>query len=119
MKGYMPQQVEVWYIIPAIRKEFAKAMIAKGMTQKATAETLGVTEAAISQYIKNKRAKEEINFGKDIEKKIEESIELIIQGADVLGETKKICDLARKNGVVCTISKKMGLASKSCCICMK
>jgi len=35
---HMPQEIEVWYVLPAIRKELARVCVQdKGMTQKATA----------------------------------------------------------------------------------
>jgi hypothetical protein len=47
---HMPQEIEVWYIIPAIRKELAKRLVQHHeVAQKDVAELLGVTEAAISQ----------------------------------------------------------------------
>ena len=119
MKGYMPQQVEVWYIIPAIRKEFARIMIEKGLSQKEAAEKLGVTEAAVSQYVKKKRATEEVPFGKDILTEMEKSSERIIDGASIIKETQRIIDLAWKDKVVCCVSKKHGFAKKNCCECFK
>ncbi|MFH1405899.1 MAG: hypothetical protein ABIG52_01635 [Nanoarchaeota archaeon] len=52
-----PQEIEVWYILPAIRKELVLALKEKGHTQKEIASFLNVTEPAISQYTKEKRAK--------------------------------------------------------------
>ncbi len=65
----MPQEVEVWYVLPAIRRELAKAMKEKEVprkgedgkvkqhriTQKEIAKMLGVTEPAITQYLLKKR----------------------------------------------------------------
>ncbi len=52
-----PQEIEVWYILPAIRKELVKLLKEKGKSGKAIASLLGVTPAAISQYGKDKRGK--------------------------------------------------------------
>jgi predicted transcriptional regulator len=49
-KWLMPQEVEVWYVIPSIRRELALTMIEKGRTQKSIAKMLGVTEPAVTQY---------------------------------------------------------------------
>ena len=55
----MPQEVEVWYLLPSLRKELAKCFIKDHkLSQKDAAEILGVTESAISQYFKSKRANE-------------------------------------------------------------
>ena len=54
----MPQEIEVWYIIPALRREFASILKEKGFPQKQIAEKLKLTESAVSQYLKLKRAKD-------------------------------------------------------------
>lgn len=46
----MPQEIVVWYILPAIRRELALIMIARGIPQKHIARMLGVTEPAVTQY---------------------------------------------------------------------
>jgi len=67
----MPQEVEVWYVLPAIRRELAKVMKTKvvqradaegkmkdhKITQKEIARMLGVTEPAITQYLLKKKDK--------------------------------------------------------------
>jgi len=59
MKLEHPQEVEVWYVIPAIKRELSKSMMKdNGLSQKNVATLLGVTEAAVSQYINSKRANE-------------------------------------------------------------
>ena len=77
MQSQMPQEIEVWYVIPAIRRELAKAMINTGLTQKEIAKIMGITEAAVSQYIHSKRAKE-IAFSKKVLEEIKISAEKII-----------------------------------------
>jgi predicted transcriptional regulator len=67
----MPQEVEVWYVLPAIRRELAKVMKTKlvtrknedgemvdhKITQKEIARMLGVTEPAITQYLLKKKGR--------------------------------------------------------------
>ena len=55
-KMMLPQEIEVWYMLPAIRKEFALTLIRHELSQKEVAKLLGVTEAAVSQYKSEKRA---------------------------------------------------------------
>ena len=52
-----PQEVEVFYVLPAIRRALAKAMIVQGLSQREVAKRLGLTEGAVSQYMHGKRAK--------------------------------------------------------------
>jgi predicted transcriptional regulator len=53
-----PQEIEVWYVMPAIRKAVAAALVKLGNTQKEVATLLNITPAAVSQYLKKKRAKD-------------------------------------------------------------
>ena len=49
---HMPQEIEVWYVIPAIRKQLAKALVGEHkLPQKQVADIMGVSSAAISQYL--------------------------------------------------------------------
>ena len=50
----LPQEIEVWYILPAIRSQLCKELTGK-LSQKEIAKLLGITEPAVSQYIKGKR----------------------------------------------------------------
>jgi len=69
----LPQEIEVWYVIPALRRELAKALTLKHkLSQKEAAELLGISEAAVSQYIKEKRAKQ-IKFTRQDKKEIEKT----------------------------------------------
>jgi hypothetical protein len=90
----------VWYLLPLIRKEFAKSLIKDhGLTQRKAAEKLGITEAAVSQYVSKKRGDSKITDAV-IQREIKESTKRIING-DILvmkTETCRICHLLRTRG---------------------
>lgn len=66
----MPQEIEVWYLIPALRKELTKSLVKEQkLSQKAVAKILGITDAAVSQYMSNKRGSE-IKFSSQDKNKI-------------------------------------------------
>jgi len=71
-----------------------------GLTQKDTAEKLGVTPAAVCQYISKKRGKFEISDD-EILKEIKTSAEKIINngGEQVINETCRICKILIKKNV--------------------
>ena len=53
----LPQEIEVWYVIPAIRRELARLLTKEyGLSYDKAGNALGISKAAISQYQKNKRA---------------------------------------------------------------
>ena len=97
---YTIQEIEVWYIIPAIRKELAIALKKKGLTQAKVAGLLGVTEAAISQYIKSKRANQ-LKLTKKFKTEIEKSAEHLIKKKNQKTEIQRLIKLAEKELVVC------------------
>ncbi len=50
-----PCEKAVWYHLPQIRADLAIELVKTGMTQSAAAKKLGVTPAAVSQYVHKKR----------------------------------------------------------------
>ena len=91
----------MWNGLPVIRKEIAESMIHNfGLNQKQTAEKLGVTPAAVCQYLSKKRGKIEIE-DKSVLVEIERSAERIIQQGDeaVVSETCRICKMLMVKGV--------------------
>ncbi len=87
----------VWYLLPLIRKEFAKSLIKDhGLTQRKAAEKLGITESAVSQYVSKKRG--DFTVGNTmIREEIKVSTKRIMNGdIQVMKvETCRICHLLR------------------------
>jgi predicted transcriptional regulator len=80
----MPQEVEVWYILPALRRELAKVMkFDRGQAQKSIARILGVTEPAVTQYMLSKKDKPKRSRGDQV--KIPESLKPeLLKSADAM-----------------------------------
>ena len=119
MSKTMPQEIEVWYLIPAIRREVANVLIAEHkLKQKEVAQILGITEAAISQYIKAKRA-QELKFSPEEMEQIKQVSKKILE--DRKNITKYIYDLCvafRGNKSICELHKKFDKSvDKDCKIC--
>lgn len=54
-------EIMFWKIVPAIRRELARILVEDmGMGKKAAAEAIGMTPAALSQYLKGKRGRFEL-----------------------------------------------------------
>ena len=114
-----PQEIEVWYVLPAIRKEMAIALKKEGMAQKKIAEIFGVTPAAISQYISNKRGSD-ASMEKDIKKEVEKSIKIIIKdNKQMFFEMQKILKTLRDKGSMCSICKQKIDVPKDCHLHLK
>ena len=103
----MPQEIEVWYIIPALRRELTKSMINDfNLTQKQTANVMGLTEAAVSQYLHSKRAKE-VLFGEAVINEIKISAKRIVDNPDMLlQEMIRMTKLTEVKHVLCDVHRK-------------
>ncbi len=110
--------MEVWYVLPAIRKEMVNVMAKKGLMQKDIAKIMDVTEASISQYVKGKRGSE-IKFGEKTKKIIEQKTNSIIKNPKNF--TKEVSELSKKimnAGVICGFHKKTDKrVPVKCCVC--
>jgi len=94
-----PCEVIVWDILPCIRRELAKNMAKSGLTETKIADRIGVTTAAVSQYLSNKRGTS-ASFDGDIQKEIEKSAQKIMDGSDAVKEICRICSLIKvKDGI--------------------
>ena len=92
-----PCEIIVWNVVPFIRKEFAKSLIENhDLTQRAVADKLGITEAAVSRYISGKRGALEITDDGILEE-IKESAKRIVKenGTTVIEETCRICRILK------------------------
>lgn len=116
----LPQEIEVWYIIPAIRKELARILTEKhNMTFEKAGLLLGVSKAAVSQYLKNKRAGK-FKLPKEIRKETEKSAEVIAKDEKkALMEIQRILRLIREKGCGCDTCKKYNPEILKLCNCKK
>ena len=121
MSKVMPQEIEVWYLIPALRREFTKIFIKDhDLTQKKASEILGITEAAISQYSNSKRGKE-IKFSKKELSKIKKSAEEIMKNPEMLiRNLYNLCVSLRESKVICELHKSHDKSiPKNCDVCFQ
>ncbi len=115
-----PQEIEVWYVLPVIRKELAKSLLKFGLTQKQIAQKMNLTEAAVSQYIKEKRATL-IKLDSKIIKEIEKSAKRIAKNnSSIIKEIQLINSLIWKDKTICKIHLKYDKSIKNKCnLCFK
>lgn len=104
----IPCELIVWYVLPSIRRELARELVENhNLTQAEVARRFGVTDAAISQYLKSKRGtnKEMENSGKYPEFKIEveKAAVRMLNGSDIVTETCSICMMVKKSGMLARI----------------
>ena len=117
----MPQEIEVRYILPAIRRELARIFIKEHrLSQKEAAKMLGLTEAAISQYQHSKRAKEVV-FSDAVVSEIRKSADKILANKDnkqrLIGEIYRISNLTKVRQVLCDIHRAQSKDLENCNVC--
>lgn len=114
----LPQELEVWYVIPTIRKELTLAMKENGLKQVEIARRLGVTKAAVTQYINEKRGNE-IKLNNKIKQEVAISAKKINNPIDVVREIQYLLDVTRKEKVICQIHKSMEKGFDNCNVCFE
>ena len=117
----MPQELEVWYLIPALRKELARIFVEQyGLKQKQAANCLGITEAAISQYLKAKRGNE-IKFSDKAKKEIETAAKEVVENkGDIMNKIYDLCVSMRKSKAMCDFHRMQDKRiPKDCELCLK
>jgi predicted transcriptional regulator len=115
---HTPQEIDVWYILPTIRREIALALVKKGLKQREVAERLGMTEAAVSQYIKNKRAKS-IELPPEIKKDIRKAAENLAREQDCHRyEIQALLNQIRTSGFLCKVHRKYDNVPSCCNVCL-
>jgi predicted transcriptional regulator len=118
----LPQEIELWYVIPAIRKALVLELKKQGLKQKEIASLLGLTESAISQYVKDKRA----SFCCDafrspvLASEVRASADRVIgaRSSDIATrEINRICRFIRDNKIICDIHRKHNPKARECKVC--
>ncbi len=129
----MPQEVEVWYVLPSIRRELARVMIEKGKPQKQIAKMLGVTEPAVTQYKLNKSNRsrgDQVKIPKEVKPEIDKSADIIIEAWDnrdegefvyeqMTREIRRIIEILRARGDLCDVHRQFCAHVKDDCSACK
>lgn len=100
-----PQEIEVFYIIPSLRRALAESMSKQGMKQKDIASLLGINTAAISQYRSNKRGNL-VQFTLEVQAEIQKSAALIKDKLSYFRETQRLLRHIRTTNALCQIHKQ-------------
>jgi predicted transcriptional regulator len=106
-----PCEYIIWHGLPVIRKEIAASLVfSHGLSQRQAAKKLGVTPAAVSQYLSKKRGKLQITDQILIQEIHASAQKIVEQGeAIVLVETCRLCHLMKKRNT-------FHLKEEECCI---
>ncbi len=119
VKVVHPQEIEVWCVLPVIRKELAIAMKNEGLDQKTIAKLLGVTAAAISQYVKGKRGMD-FKIEEKMRHEFVNSARVIVEDKmHIFAEVQRLLNLFWSDGVVCELHKTKSWCPENCEVCFE
>jgi predicted transcriptional regulator len=108
-----PQEIEVFYVLPAIRRYLVQFMKERGLKQIEIAKLLEINEATISQYLSEKRG-HQIDFKGDVLKELKVSAERIRDRLSLLRETQRLLTLIRQTNVLCQVHRKFSNVPSLC-----
>ena len=116
----VPCEIAVWYLLPSIRRKFALALVEEhGFTQREAALRMGITESAVSQYMKSKRGSNLVfPEGKEVENAILD-ISKSQDDAKVIKNICAICRLVKNSGSLCGMHKERDDNLSNCKVCME
>jgi len=113
----LPQEIEVWYIIPALRKKLARGLVNSGLSMEKAGNILGISKAAVSQYLSNKRANK-IKFDSSFNREIGKSAKIIVgDNSCSVSEIQKLLREFKKTKQYCEICKKFNVGITKFCKC--
>ncbi len=118
-----PQEIETFFIIPALRKELAKKLVKeKHLTQKRVAKLLGVSEAAVSQYLKDKRGDEVDLSTPEIQEALNSAVEIVAEhGIEnplvMIKVIQELTKIVKDLKILCDVHKKYGAVDDDCNVC--
>lgn len=99
-----PCEIIVWEVLPCIRAALAEELIKRGLSQNGISKTLGITQAAVSQYTSKKRGSR-LNFQEGAKEEIKKLADDLVRGSvdDLVVRICKICMVVRAEGAVCKL----------------
>ena len=114
----MPQEIEVRYVIPALRKELATGLANKGLKQKEIATMLDLTPAAVSMYLADKRG--HTRFKPEVKDLIKRSINKILaKKSTAYDELYNLSKEIIKTTTICDIHRMYDEVPKKCEVCFE
>ncbi|MBI3052291.1 transcriptional regulator [Candidatus Woesearchaeota archaeon] len=115
----LPQEIQVWYVLPALRRELA-ILLAHSTPRKEIAKTLGVSEAAVSQYLSSKRGNN-VAFDRQIMGQIAAAAARISRdSSQAMAELIRLSELPGVMQAMCRLHKEQEPSvEKGCDICFR
>lgn len=117
--------IVVRYVLPAIRAQIAKELVSKhGLKRSEVAKKMGITPAAVTQYLEEVRggiAVDLVESSEEVAEMVSKTAEGLARGEasvyDVLDNICTVCRAIRANGLICEMHKEVlpGLKGRKAC----
>lgn len=111
----------MWHVVPAIRRALVNELKKKGLRQKEIAVLMGITEPAVSNYVKDKRATMcNACLSTAFEQEISKATDKILKDKnpdDVVREINRLCLFVKEKKIICDIHRSKDIKLKGCEIC--
>jgi predicted transcriptional regulator len=122
-----PCETVVQYVLPVFRCLVAKELVERHkFSQVETADKLGTTQAAISQYFSSRRGEKRMKVVQSVPsirsaaKKMAKEIATGRTSADeVMANFCSLCLSLRKRGLMCDLHREMTCDEETCEICLQ
>ena len=115
-----PQEVEVYIILPAIRCELSRRMKLLGLEQKEIARRLGVTGAAVSQYLNEKRGQADVEFSPELSAEFDRAAKAIQDESSMRMHIQHLLKMVMDSQVTCKIHRKVSVdVPQDCLVCFE
>jgi len=107
----LPCEVMIWEFLPALRRELVRALLKEGVSRKEIASMLGITDSAISQYLKKKRGMH-FKFSIDIKQRIQQIARHLKntpaenRSVKLIAEICKFCLMLKRKRLFCSLCLK-------------
>lgn len=115
-KYLLPQEIELSFVVPAIRRELTLYLKEKGYGQHDIAQMLHVTDAAVSQYASGKRATE-ITFPAAAKEHIHAAAEKLINGAHIITQMTQLLHYMKQTRITCQVHIQKAGLEPNCQLC--
>ena len=115
-----PCEIIIWYVLPRIRSELSKELIALGLPQKEVAKRLGITQPAVSQYLREKRGRG-IEFKENVMLEIRKLAKDLANDVidNLISGVCDICTRVREDKTLCRLHKEQEAVPEDCDLCLR
>jgi len=115
-----PCEIAIWYVLPRIRSELAKELTNLGSPQKEIVKRLGITQPAVSHYLREKRGRG-IEFKENVMLAIRKLARDLADDAidNLIFEVCEICTKVREDKTLCRLHKAQEIVPEDCDLCFK